>query len=324
MKCKVCGSESGKYVLCRDCNALRMQGLIIKCPICNQWHHKDAPCMQSNAIPIAEPRPQPLQTPTNEKFLYEPKRSLMSRMEQDFYLAIVSSVPTGYHVYPQMNLAAFIKRTDHFHYQNELFRNLDFLVTDGEYTPKIAIEINDRSHLSGDRYKRDQKVQHILEEAGIPLLTLWTSYGVNQDYIEKKITELLNTPVVRKHHFPLEQQVSVPQVPMQQVPNQVPNQIPQPAPPVPSKNHGCYIATCVYGSYDCPPVWTLRRYRDETLSSSWHGKLFIKLYYAISPTLVKYFGNIRIIRTIWKALLDRFVYRLNADGYENLPYRDRD
>ena len=25
---------------------------------------------------------------------------------------------------------------------------------------------------------------------------------------------------------------------------------------------GCYVATCIYGSYDCPQVWTLRRYRD--------------------------------------------------------------
>lgn len=25
---------------------------------------------------------------------------------------------------------------------------------------------------------------------------------------------------------------------------------------------GCYVATCVYGSYDCPEVWTLRRFRD--------------------------------------------------------------
>lgn len=24
---------------------------------------------------------------------------------------------------------------------------------------------------------------------------------------------------------------------------------------------GCYIATCVYGSYDCPQVWILRRFR---------------------------------------------------------------
>ena len=30
---------------------------------------------------------------------------------------------------------------------------------------------------------------------------------------------------------------------------------------------GGYIATCVYDSYDGPPVWTLRRYRDNTLAN---------------------------------------------------------
>ena len=58
-----------------------------------------------------------------------------------------------------------------------------------------------------------------------------------------------------------------------------------------SSNSGCYIATCVYGSYDCPQVWTLRRFRDDTLDATWYGRLFIRCYYAISPTLVKWFGN---------------------------------
>ena len=39
---------------------------------------------------------------------------------------------------------------------------------------------------------------------------------------------------------------------------------------------GCYIATCVYGSYDCPQVWTLRRYRDETMAESWIGRFLLK------------------------------------------------
>ena len=58
-----------------------------------------------------------------------------------------------------------------------------------------------------------------------------------------------------------------------------------------SKQGGCYVATCVYGSYDCPQVWTLRRYRDYTLAETWYGRLFIHTYYAISPTIVKLFGN---------------------------------
>jgi len=37
---------------------------------------------------------------------------------------------------------------------------------------------------------------------------------------------------------------------------------------------GCYIATSVYGSYDCPQVWTLRRYRDYNLSNTLLLKFF--------------------------------------------------
>lgn len=86
---------------------------------------------------------------------------------------------------------------------------------------------------------------------------------------------------------------------------------------------GCYVATAVYGSYDCPQVWTLRRYRDYKLDSTWYGRLFILLYYAISPTLVKLFGNTKWFRKMWKGKLDRMVERLQAEGYESTPYNDK-
>ncbi len=44
------------------------------------------------------------------------------------------------------------------------------------------------------------------------------------------------------------------------------------------KSGGCYVATCVYGSYDCPQVWTLRRFRDDIMAQSVAGRLFIKFY----------------------------------------------
>ena len=43
-----------------------------------------------------------------------------------------------------------------------------------------------------------------------------------------------------------------------------------------SSSGGCYIATCAYGSYDCPEVWTLRRFRDNTLAKNIFGRAFIK------------------------------------------------
>lgn len=86
---------------------------------------------------------------------------------------------------------------------------------------------------------------------------------------------------------------------------------------------GCYVATAVYGSYDCPQVWTLRRYRDYTLAETWYGRAFIRTYYAISPTLVKWFGHTDWFKKMWKGKLDRMVASLNAQGVEDTPYEDR-
>lgn len=88
-------------------------------------------------------------------------------------------------------------------------------------------------------------------------------------------------------------------------------------------SNGCYVATAVYGSYDCPQVWTLRRFRDYTLAETWYGRAFIHTYYTISPTLVKWFGHTEWFKNMWKGKLDRMVANLNAEGVENTPYEDR-
>ena len=95
-------------------------------------------------------------------------------------------------------------------------------------------------------------------------------------------------------------------------------------PTPPSKSSGgCYVATAVYGSYDCPQVWTLRRYRDYTLAETWYGRAFIRTYYAISPALVKWFGETQWFKNIWKPKLDRMVKELNEKGVADTPYQDR-
>ena len=90
-----------------------------------------------------------------------------------------------------------------------------------------------------------------------------------------------------------------------------------------SQNGGCYVATCVYGSYDCPQVWTLRRFRDFTLAKSWYGRLFIRTYYKISPKLVKLFGNTKWFKKLWRDRLDKLIKKLKDKGYEDTAYYDR-
>lgn len=94
-----------------------------------------------------------------------------------------------------------------------------------------------------------------------------------------------------------------------------------------SYNHndsqGCYVATCVYGSYDCPPVWVLRRFRDYRLATTLPGRTFIKLYYAISPKLVKLFGETKWFKLLWGKVLNKMVLKLKSKGVKDTPYNDK-
>jgi len=50
-----------------------------------------------------------------------------------------------------------------------------------------------------------------------------------------------------------------------------------------SSSGGCFVATATMGDYDHPVVLDLRVFRDETLSKSLLGNLFIKFYYTFGP-----------------------------------------
>lgn len=90
-----------------------------------------------------------------------------------------------------------------------------------------------------------------------------------------------------------------------------------------TNENGCYIATCVYGSYDCPEVWTLRRFRDHILDATWYGKIFIKFYYTVSPVFVKWFGETKIFRSLFEKILNKLILSLNKKGIKNTSYKDK-
>ena len=90
------------------------------------------------------------------------------------------------------------------------------------------------------------------------------------------------------------------------------------------KKNGCYIATCVYGSYDCPEVWTLRRFRDNVLMHHVWGRMFVRLYYCISPKIVEKYGSTNWFRKAWRRFLDFMVDKFHEKGIEDTKYSDQD
>ncbi len=90
------------------------------------------------------------------------------------------------------------------------------------------------------------------------------------------------------------------------------------------RKHGCYVATAVYGDYDCPEVWVLRRFRDSVLQQYCLGHLFIKAYYAISPSLVRIMGGKRWFVSLCRRILNPMIVRLKSRGFSDQKYEDCD
>ncbi|MFG6686241.1 CFI-box-CTERM domain-containing protein [Mariniflexile sp. HNIBRBA6329] len=70
---------------------------------------------------------------------------------------------------------------------------------------------------------------------------------------------------------------------------------------------GCYIATMAYGNYNHPQVVELRNFRDNILSKTVFGRIFIKFYYKHSPYLVERLKNKQNVNSIIRKVLDSFI-----------------
>lgn len=85
---------------------------------------------------------------------------------------------------------------------------------------------------------------------------------------------------------------------------------------------GCYIATAVYGGYTCPQVRVLRRYRDCVLAATGYGRFLIRMYYALSPVLLQWFGRFPWFCRLCRYGLDRWTARLARRGIDDGWYDD--
>lgn len=123
---------------------------------------------------------------------YASKGAIMTDCEKEYFKVIRQLVEPKYTVQPQINLASVVSKESHSKYRSELFRNVDFGIFDRDYNIKVLIEINDKTHTQADRVQRDQKVNQICAEAGIPLITFWTKYGINPEYMRSRLSECLD------------------------------------------------------------------------------------------------------------------------------------
>ncbi len=118
-------------------------------------------------------------------------KSFLSRSEVAFYNKI-KELNEEYIVVPQVNLGTIVDKTNG-KYRNELFKNIDFGIFDKNFKLLLLIELNDETHNTNIKRKdRDLRVKKILNDCNIKLLTFYTKYPNEKEYVINRIKKSIS------------------------------------------------------------------------------------------------------------------------------------
>ena len=115
------------------------------------------------------------------------QKPIMTEYEYKFY-QILKKLEDKYIIIPQLNLAAIVRKINNNKYYSELFRNIDFAIFSKDYKKLLLlIEINDQTHKNHKRKDRDLKVKKICNDIGVKLITFYTKYPNEKNYVINRI-----------------------------------------------------------------------------------------------------------------------------------------
>lgn len=114
------------------------------------------------------------------------QRNFMTPTEILFYNKI-KILETEYKIIPQINIGTIVEKKNKG-YRNELFKNIDFAIFTNDYNKLLLlIELNDSTHNETKRIKRDKRVKEICNSANIKLITFYTKYPNEKEYVLNRI-----------------------------------------------------------------------------------------------------------------------------------------
>lgn len=130
-------------------------------------------------------------------YRYKRKNYLMTRAERDFLNTLLSVVEQDYYVFAQVHLPTLLlHQIKGQSWQGALShidrKSVDFVICDRQYmSPKLAIELDDKTHLRPDRQLRDREVEQIFQLAGLPLLRIQNHGQFDPNILRQQLDQYL-------------------------------------------------------------------------------------------------------------------------------------
>lgn len=142
------------------------------------------------------------------KYDYKRRNFFLTKAEHEFYDSLIQAVGQDYIVFAQVHLPTLLEHKVVGQNWKAAFghvsqKSVDFVLCDKAYiSPKLAIELDDKSHERPDRQNRDIEVERILKGAGMPILRIQNHGKFNPQELTEKVQVALNlskTPLSPSH-----------------------------------------------------------------------------------------------------------------------------
>lgn len=81
-----------------------------------------------------------------------------------------------------------------------------------------------------------------------------------------------------------------------------------------TSNEDCFVATAIYNDYNHPKVMVLRNFRDNKLKGNFFGRLFIKIYYKVGPSMAKASKHFRVVKSVFTHIIEKIVEKIEKES----------
>lgn len=136
---------------------------------------------------VNEVSARPQQKPNDHRRFsyYRARTSLLDERERAFYLELSKHLPHGWHIFPKMRIADVLETTNGRGYKRLLSqilsKHIDFVITDFNFRPVCAIELNGMSHNASNRQFSDTTKREVFTNAGFPLYIVKTGSNFSNE-----------------------------------------------------------------------------------------------------------------------------------------------